>query len=59
LREKSRVVVVEGVSIVTKPIKKSQQHPDGAIIKFEHPIHISNVMLKAKYESKHKHGVSK
>ncbi|MDR3274137.1 MAG: 50S ribosomal protein L24 [Puniceicoccales bacterium] len=58
LREKSRVVV-EGISIATKHIKKSQQHPEGAIVKIEHSIHISNVMLKSRYESKHKHGVSK
>jgi large subunit ribosomal protein L24 len=56
IREKSRVIV-EGVAVTTKHVKKSQQHPDGAIIKIERPIHISNVMLKAKYDAKRGRGV--
>ncbi|MDR0679583.1 MAG: 50S ribosomal protein L24 [Puniceicoccales bacterium] len=53
IREKSRVVV-EGVSVATKHVKKSQQYPEGALLKSERPIHISNVMLKARYDAKHK-----
>jgi large subunit ribosomal protein L24 len=52
LREKSRVIV-EGVAIVKKHAKKSQQHPEGAVVKVERPIHISNVMLKSRYDAKH------
>jgi len=37
-------VVVEGVNIRTKHIKKTQERP-GEIVKSEAPIHISNVML--------------
>lgn len=42
--EKSRVVV-DGVNIRTKHQKPSSQNPQGAIIKEEASIHISNVML--------------
>jgi large subunit ribosomal protein L24 len=43
-REKSRVVV-EGVNMVKKHQRPSQADPDGGIISFEGPVHISNVML--------------
>lgn len=42
--EKGRVIV-EGVNIKTKHQKPSSQNPQGAIVKQEASIHISNVML--------------
>ncbi len=36
-------VVVEGLQMIKKHTKKSQQHPNGAIIEREGSIHISNV----------------
>lgn len=36
-------VVVEGVRIIKKAIRKSEQNPDGGIIEKDGPIHISNV----------------
>ena len=44
LVKKSRVVV-EGLQMVKKHTRKSQQHPNGAIIEREGSIHISNVKL--------------
>ena len=41
---KSRVLV-EGVNIISKHTRPTQQYPNGGIIKKEAPIHISNVML--------------
>ncbi len=41
--EKNRVVV-EGVNIVHKHLRKSQQHPQGGRIRREAPVHLSNVM---------------
>lgn len=38
-------VVVEGVNIRKKHQRPTQENPDGGIITFEGPIHISNVML--------------
>ncbi|WHY77755.1 50S ribosomal protein L24 [Neobacillus sp. WH10] len=37
-------VLVEGVNIVKKHAKPSQVNPQGGIISFEAPIHVSNVM---------------
>ncbi|MBS4216554.1 MULTISPECIES: 50S ribosomal protein L24 [Neobacillus] len=37
-------VLVEGVNIVKKHAKPSQANPQGGIISFEAPIHVSNVM---------------
>lgn len=39
-------VVVEGVNIVKKHVKSSQDAPQGGRIEFEGPIHVSNVMLQ-------------
>ncbi len=42
LTDKSRVVV-EGLQMIKKHTKKSQQNPNGAIVEREGSIHISNV----------------
>ena len=44
LRDEGRVRV-EGVNQRKRHTRPSQQDPDGGIITFEAPIHISNVML--------------
>ncbi len=44
LRDEDRVVV-EGVNIRKRHTRPSQADPDGGIISFEAPIHLSNVML--------------
>ena len=36
----------------THYLRKSQQNPEGGIVVIEGPIHISNVMLAANYESR-------
>jgi large subunit ribosomal protein L24 len=38
-------VIVEGVRMIKKHAKTSREHPEGAIIEREGPIHISNVKL--------------
>lgn len=43
-REKSRVVV-EGINLVHRHIKPSQQNPQGGRVKREAPFHVSNVMV--------------
>ncbi|MCD6338223.1 MAG: 50S ribosomal protein L24 [Verrucomicrobia bacterium] len=45
-------VIVEGLRIIKKHMRKSQEHPNGAIIEREGPIHISNVMLAEKYDAR-------
>ncbi len=42
LPKKSRVIV-EGLAMLKRHTRKSQQHPQGAIIEREGSIHISNV----------------
>ena len=41
---KKSTVVVEGVNMITKHQKPSQQNQQGGIVNKEAPIHISNVM---------------
>jgi large subunit ribosomal protein L24 len=41
---KRQRVIVEGVQLIKRHTRKSQQHPQGAIIEREGTIHISNVM---------------
>ena len=38
-------VIVEGVNMRKRHMRPSQANPDGGIVSFEAPIHISNVML--------------
>ncbi len=38
---------VEGVAMIKRHLKKSQEHPQGAISEREGSIHISNLMLKS------------
>jgi len=42
---KKQQVLIEGVRLIKKNVRKSQDHPNGAIITREGPIHISNVKL--------------
>ena len=42
---KTRQVVVQGVNMRKRHTRPSQQNPEGGIITFEGPIHVSNVML--------------
>jgi large subunit ribosomal protein L24 len=42
LTDKQRVIV-EGLQLIKRHTKKSQQHPNGAIVEREGSIHISNV----------------
>ena len=49
---KKQQVLVEGVRIIKKHTRKSQDNPNGAIIEREGPIHISNVRLVEKGEAK-------
>jgi large subunit ribosomal protein L24 len=49
---KKRQVLIEGVRMIKKTVRKSQDHPNGAIITREGPIHISNVKLAEARTSK-------
>ena len=42
---------VEAIAMVKRHTKKSQDHPQGAIVEREGSVHISNLMLKSVYDS--------
>jgi large subunit ribosomal protein L24 len=47
---KSRAVV-EGVAMIKRHLKKSQEHPQGTISEREGTIHVSNLMLLTRFEA--------
>jgi large subunit ribosomal protein L24 len=51
IRSAKSQVIVEGVRMVKKHQRKTQDQPNGAIIEREGPIHISNVKLVEKVAS--------
>lgn len=42
---KKQQVLIEGVRLIKKSVRKSQDNPNGAIVTREGPIHISNVKI--------------
>jgi large subunit ribosomal protein L24 len=56
-RTKDRVTV-NGVNVRKRHVKKNQQNPQGGIVEFERPIHISNVTLCVDEEKPRKLKVS-
>ena len=51
LARKERVVI-EGVQMMKRHTRKSQQHPQGAIVEREGSIHISNVMTATNFDAR-------
>ena len=51
LAQKQRVIV-EGVRMTKKHMRKSQQNPQGAIVDREGTIHISNVMKADNFDAR-------
>ncbi len=49
---KKQRVIVEGVAMIKRHTRKSQQHPNGAIVEREGTIHISNVMSAAVFDAR-------
>jgi large subunit ribosomal protein L24 len=47
-------VLVEGINIISKALRKSQSNPKGGIITKEAPIAVAKVMLQEKYEIRRK-----
>lgn len=42
---------VEGVAMIKRHLKKSQEHPNGTIAEREGSIHVSNLQLKATHDA--------
>ena len=58
LPKKNRVLI-EGVRLIKKHLRKSQDNPSGSIAEREGPIHISNVKLVERSEKKAKKKAAK
>nr|WP_202944964.1 50S ribosomal protein L24 [Lentisphaera araneosa] len=52
INRKTQTVTVEGLNISKKAVRPSEANPEGGIVEFEAPIHVSNVMTKAKYDAR-------
>jgi large subunit ribosomal protein L24 len=50
LRSASQRAVVEGVAMIKRHLKKSQENPQGKIAEREGTVHVSNLMLLSRYE---------
>lgn len=48
--DKNRAVI-EGVAMIKKHLKKSQENPQGKILEREGSIHISNLMLQSRFDA--------
>ncbi len=55
LASKNRAVV-EGVAMIKKHLKKSQENPQGKIAEREGSIHVSNLMLQSRFDASKKRG---
>ena len=42
---------IEGVAMIKRHLKKSQEHPQGTIAEREGSVHISNLMLQSVYDA--------
>jgi len=49
---KKRRVIVEGAAMIKRHMRKSQQHPQGAIVEREGTIHVSNVMKAEVFDAR-------
>ena len=45
-------VIVEGVKMIKKHMRKSQQNPQGSIVEREGSLHLSNVMAATKFDAR-------
>ena len=50
---------VEGVGMIKRHLKKSQENPNGAIVEREGTIHVSNLQLKTRYDASKKRPAAK
>ena len=44
--------IVEGIALIKRHTRKSQQHPQGAIVEREGTVHVSNLMKADKFDAR-------
>ena len=49
---------VEGVAMIKRHVRKSEENPNGAIVEREGTVHVSNLMLKSRYDASSKRPVA-
>ena len=50
---KKNRAIVEGLKMIKRHTRKSQDHPQGAIVEREGTIHLSNLMKADRYDARH------
>lgn len=56
---KKERVIIEGVRMIKRHVRKSQQYPNGQIVEREGTVHISNVMKVADFDARQaRHGAA-
>jgi len=53
---KKQRVIVEGIHMIKRHMRKSQQYPNGQIVTREGTVHISNVMKVADFDARQTKG---
>ena len=51
IRAAKNRAVVEGVAMIKRHLKKSQENPQGKIAEREGSIHVSNLMLQSRFDA--------
>jgi len=51
IRGAKQRAVVEGVAMIKRHLKKSQENPQGKIAEREGTIHVSNLMLQSRFDA--------
>jgi large subunit ribosomal protein L24 len=49
---KNQRVIIEGIKMIKKHTKRSQQYPEGRIVEREGTVHISNVMRAEDFDAR-------
>lgn len=52
VRRREQRAIVEGVNLVKKHVRKSEQNPQGGIVEREGPLHVSKLMLASKFDGR-------
>ncbi len=51
IRSAKNRAVVEGVAMIKRHLKKSQENPQGKIAEREGTVHVSNLMLQSRFDA--------
>jgi large subunit ribosomal protein L24 len=52
MHTKGKRATIEGLKLIKKHVKRSQNHPQGSIIEKEGTIHVSNLIKSSVYDQK-------